>query len=188
MTVTTEIGKARARKEDARLVTGQTSWTDNIQMRRRRCTIALVRSPYAHATIRSVDLVDARASPGVVAAFSGADLRRRAGGLPCAWPVTADMKAPLHLPLAVEQVAYVGDAVAVVVARSGYEAVDAAAAVVVDYEPLPAVVDLEAARAEGAEVHPSWHEVVRVALRPGGRRRRVREGAQSSRSATCSSA
>ena len=118
--------------------------------------LAFVRSPYAHATIRSVDLTDALAQPGVVAAYAGADLREAwAGGLPCAWPVTADMKAPLHLPLAVEQVAYAGDAVAVVVAQSGYEAVDAAAAVVVDYEPLAAVIDLEAARSDTDLVHPS---------------------------------
>ena len=149
------IGTRRIRREDPALLSGEARFVDDLKVPG-ALHLAFVRSPYAHAAIRSVDLTEALGYPGVVAAYSGADLRDEwAGGLPCAWPVTADMKAPLHLPLAVEQVAYAGDAVAVVVARSGYEAVDAAAGVVVDYEPLPAVVDLEAARSDADLVHPS---------------------------------
>jgi carbon-monoxide dehydrogenase large subunit len=149
------LGTRQLRREDPALLTGEARFIDDLQVPG-ALHVVLVRSPYAHAAVRSVDLSEALASPGVVAAYAGADLRDAwAGGLPCAWSVTADMKAPLHLPLAVEQVAYVGDAVAVVVARSGYEAADAAAAVVVDYEPLPAVVDLEAARSDVELVHPS---------------------------------
>ncbi|MGH9304939.1 MAG: xanthine dehydrogenase family protein molybdopterin-binding subunit, partial [Acidimicrobiales bacterium] len=92
--------------------------------------------------------------PGVVAAFSGADLRDAwAAPMPCAWPVTADMKSPTHLPLAVDTVNYAGDGVAVVVAESEYAARDAIEAVVVDYEALPAVVGLEEALSDEVLVH-----------------------------------
>jgi len=149
------LGTRLVRREDPALLSGEARFVDDLQVAG-ALHLAFVRSPYAHAAIRSVDLTEALACPGVVAAYSGADLRDAwAGGLPCAWPVTAEMRSPLHLPLAVEQAAYAGDAVAVVAARSQYEAVDAAAAVVVDYEPLPAVIDLETARADGELVHPS---------------------------------
>jgi carbon-monoxide dehydrogenase large subunit len=108
----------------------------------------------AHARIVSVDLESAKSMPGVVTAFSGADLREAwAAPMPCAWPVTADMKSPTHLPLAVETVNYLGDAVAVVVAESEYAARDAADAVVVEYDPWPAVVDLEDALSDRVLVH-----------------------------------
>ncbi len=92
--------------------------------------------------------------PGVVAAYSGADLRDSwVGAMPCAWPVTPDMKSPEHFPLAIDKACYVGDAVAVVVARSNAEARDAADAVVVDYEALPAVIDLEDALSDRVVIH-----------------------------------
>jgi aerobic carbon-monoxide dehydrogenase large subunit len=115
---------------------------------------ALVRSPVAHARIASMDLAPALALPGVVAAFSGTDLQGEwAGPLPCAWPVTADMKAPPHFPLAVGKVCYVGDAVAIVLARTEYEAHDAADAVIVEYDPLPPVLDMEEAAADRVVIH-----------------------------------
>ena len=93
MTVTTEIGKPRARKEDARLVTGQTNWTDNIVLPG-MLHVCYVRSPMAHARIRSVDVSAARGAPGVIAAFSGADFAAEQGSLPCAWPVTRGKPSP----------------------------------------------------------------------------------------------
>src|SRR5215467_11951809 len=81
-----EVGQARPRKEDARLVTGQTNWTDNIVLPG-MLHMAFVRSTMAHARITSVDLSAARAMPGVIAAFSGADFAAEQGSLPCAWPV-----------------------------------------------------------------------------------------------------
>ncbi|PRY00070.1 xanthine dehydrogenase family protein molybdopterin-binding subunit [Allonocardiopsis opalescens] len=144
-----EIGRARRRKEDARLLTGRTRWTDNLDPAG-VLHVAFVRSPLAHGAIRSVDVSGALARPGVVAAFSGADLAAEQGSLPCAWPVTADIVLPDHPPMAVEEVRYVGEAVACVVARDRYAAADALEAVEVDYEPLPAVVDMAAALAEGA--------------------------------------
>jgi aerobic carbon-monoxide dehydrogenase large subunit len=147
---TANVGVTRLRKEDAHLVTGRTTWTDNISLTG-LLHVALVRSPMAHAKVTNVDVSAALEQPGVVAAFTGADLADNwAGGLPCAWPVTPDMKSPTHLPLATDEVRYVGDAVAVVVARTKYQAADATEHVVVDYEPLPAVVDMEAALADGA--------------------------------------
>ena len=97
MTVTTEIGKARTRKEDARLVTGQTNWTDNIQLPG-LVHVAYLRSPMAHARITSVDVSAARGAPGVIAAFAGADFAAEQGSLPCAWPVTPDIVIPAHPP------------------------------------------------------------------------------------------
>src|SRR5439155_1313749 len=88
--------------------------------------------------------------PNVVAAFSGADVADRQGSLPCAWPVTEDMVHPDRPPLAVTEVRHAGEAVAVVVARDRASAVDALAAIEVEYEPLPVVLDMEAALAEGA--------------------------------------
>ena len=115
-----ELGRARLRKEDARLVTGQTNWTDNIVLPG-MLHMAFVRSPIAHARITSVDLSAARAMPGVIAAFSGADFAEEQGSLPCAWPVTEDIVIPAHPPMATEEVRYVGEAVAVVVARDRYD-------------------------------------------------------------------
>ena len=146
-----QVGQARLRKEDARLVTGRTNWTDDIRMTG-TLHMQLVRSPMAHARITSIDTSGAEGMPGVVAVLTGADIADDAGGLPCAWPVTPDMVAPEHKALAVDEVAYVGDGVAVVLARSKAEAVDAAEMVVVDYELLPAVVDMAAAVEDGADL------------------------------------
>ncbi len=153
-TAAPELGKARLRKEDARLVTGQTNWTDNIVLPG-MLHMAFVRSPMAHARITAVDLSAARAMPGVIAAFSGADFAGEQGSLPCAWPVTPDIVIPPHPPMATEEVRYVGEAVAVVVARDRYTAADAAAAVDVSYEPLPAVLDIRTALDESS---PKVHE------------------------------
>ena len=148
--VQTLIGTSAPRKEDARLLTGQASFVDDISIPG-MVWMAVVRSPYAHARIRSVDLTKARAAEGVVAAFSGADLAGDwTGPLPMAWPVTEDINNPAHYPLATDKARYAGDGVAVVVAASRALAQDAAELVEVDYEPLPAVTDVEAALADGA--------------------------------------
>ncbi len=149
-----ELGRARLRKEDARLLTGQTNWTDNIVLPG-MLHMCFVRSPFAHARITSVDVSAARSMPGVIAAFSGADFADEQGSLPCAWPVTPDIVIPPHPPMATDEVRYVGEAVAVVVARDRYAAADALAAVDVNYEPLPPVLDMRTALAEGS---PKVHE------------------------------
>jgi aerobic carbon-monoxide dehydrogenase large subunit len=146
-----EVGSARRRKEDARLITGRTMWTDNVTLPG-MLHLAILRSPHAHARITRVDTAAALEQPGVVTAFSGRDVADEQGSLPCAWPVTADIVHPDHPPVAVDEVRHVGEPVAVVVARSRAAAVDALDAIEVDYEPLPVVLDLERAVAEGADL------------------------------------
>jgi aerobic carbon-monoxide dehydrogenase large subunit len=155
MTATTEpeVGKARLRKEDEHLITGRTRWTDNIVLPGMQY-LAILRSPLAHARITGIDAGEARSMPGVVAVFTGADLAAEQGSLPCAWPITDDIKTPPAPSLAVDTVNFAGEAVAVVVARSAYEAHDALEAIVVDYDELPVVLDLETAAAGGDLVHP----------------------------------
>ncbi len=144
------IGAPVERKEDRKLLTGQAQWVDNIRLPG-MVYMAVVRSPYAHARIASVDVAPALAHADVVAAYSGADLLDEwEGGLPCAWLPTEDTNAPVHRPLAVDKARHAGDGVAVVVAKTRAAAEDAAELVRVEYEPLPAIVDPEAALTEDA--------------------------------------
>ena len=156
---TTYIGASVERKEDARLLRGETRWVDNMTLPG-MLWMAVVRSPYAHAKIGNVDLEKALAADGVVAAFSGAQLAEEwAGSLPCAWPVTGDCRIPQHRPLASDKARYAGDGVAVVVAESRALAKDAAELVEVDYEPLPAVTDVGEATSDSAPlVHDEYDE------------------------------
>src|SRR5690242_2055461 len=103
--------------------------------------MAILRSPMAHARITRIDVSPALERPGVVAAFSANELGDKLGSMPCVWPVTDDIKIPPHPPLAKDEVRFVGDAVAVVIADDRYRAADALEAIEVDYEPLPAVLD-----------------------------------------------
>ena len=151
---TGELGKARLRKEDQRLITGRTKWTDNITLPG-MLHLAFVRSPHAHARITSIDTAAAKASSNVVTILTGADLDAEQGSLPCAWPITDDMKTPRHPAVAVDHVAFAGEAVAVIVARSVREARDAADLIDVEYDVLTPVLDMEAAIADGADLaHP----------------------------------
>ncbi|SNS84484.1 carbon-monoxide dehydrogenase large subunit [Geodermatophilus pulveris] len=146
-----EVGKARRRKEDARLITGATTWTDNMVLPG-MLHLAVVRSPVAHGKITAIDVSAAQEAPGVVAVLTGRDVADEQGSLPCAWPVTPDMVNPGHPSIAVDEVNHVGEAVAVIVARSKVAAQDAVELVDVDYDLLPAVLDMEAAVAEGARL------------------------------------
>jgi aerobic carbon-monoxide dehydrogenase large subunit len=156
-TKTTYIGAPVERKEDARLLRGDTRWVDNMTLPG-MLWMAVVRSPYAHAKVEKVDCSKALAAEGVVAAFSGAELAEEwAGSLPCAWPVTGDCHIPQHRPLTADKARYAGDGVAVVVAESRALAKDAAALVEVDYEPLPAVTDVaEAVQDSAPLVHDEY--------------------------------
>ncbi len=160
MTVTADkpekyVGQSILRREDAALITGRGTFTDGIAVPG-TLHLAVLRSPLAHARITSVDLTAARELPGVVAAFTGADLASEfAIGLPCGWPVTEDIKIPEHPPLAVDEVNHVGDGVAVVLAVDAATAEDALGLIEVEYAALPAVFDVEAALEAGA---PLVHE------------------------------
>jgi carbon-monoxide dehydrogenase large subunit len=149
----TEIGSARKRKEDQRLITGRTKWTDNIQLQGMQ-HLAMVRSPFAHATITGIDTSAAKASPGVLAVLTGAEVKDIQGAMANAWPITEDQKAPVHPAIAVDHVAFAGEIVAVVVARSAAAARDAAELVDVDYTELPPVLDLREAAKDTVLAHP----------------------------------
>jgi aerobic carbon-monoxide dehydrogenase large subunit len=141
------------RTEDARLLAGGARYVANL-VAPGALHFVVVRSVFAHARIR-VDLSPALAVPGVVAGFSGTDLRPDwAGPLPMIWPV-GDCNVPDHWPLALDIAKYAGDGVAVVVAESAAAAWDGAEVVVVDYDPLEPLIDLERALDGGA---PLVHE------------------------------
>ena len=147
------LGSRLLRREDPALLTGEAKYTNDLNVPG-ALHLAMVRSPYAHARITSVDLSAALAVPGVVAAYSGADLAGLwAGPMPCAWPVTEDMKNPPHYPVATGTACYVGDGVACVLATSATAARDAAELVDVQYEPMEAVVDLEDALSDRVVIH-----------------------------------
>ena len=145
-----EVGRDRRRKEDQRLITGRTRWTDNITLPG-MLHLAMVRSPFAHATITAINVDEALAAPNVVTVITGKDVAEEQGSLPNAWPITPDQVAPAHPPVAVDRVSFAGEIVAVIVARSAAEARDAAELVDVDYEELPAALDLKKAYEATAE-------------------------------------
>ena len=150
---TAVLGSRLLRKEDPALLTGEAKFTNDLAIPG-ALHLAVVRSPYAHAKITRLDLSAAKAAPGVVAVYSGADAQQLwASPMPSAWPVTADMKNPPHYPLAVDKVCYVGDGVACVLATTDTAARDAAELVEVDYEPLGVVVDLEDALSDRVVIH-----------------------------------
>jgi len=150
-------GRSVPPREGRELVAGRGRYVDNLPFRD-VLYMAVVRSPFAHATIRSVDVASALAVPGVVAAFSGEDLRGDwAGPLPVIWRVDEDANVPEHWPLAVDVARFAGDGIAVVVGETPAAAEDGAEVVAPDLEPLPSVVEVEAALENGAPlVHPEF--------------------------------
>ena len=150
---TMEIGRDRRRKEDQRLITGRTRWTDNLTLPG-MLHLAMVRSPFAHATIRSIDVSAAQAMTNVVDVFTGKDFGDELGVCINAWPITPDQVTPTHSPMPADRVAFAGEIVAVVVARSAAEARDAAELVDVEYDELPAALDLKEAAADTVLAHP----------------------------------
>ncbi|HTS15376.1 MAG TPA: xanthine dehydrogenase family protein molybdopterin-binding subunit [Candidatus Sulfotelmatobacter sp.] len=153
---TNVLGSPVKRVEDPRFITGKGRYLDDIQMPG-MTRLAILRSPYAHANIRSVDVSAARSMPGVVAVFTGADIPYNP--LPMAWPAggVAGIQNNVNTPrvLATDSVKWTGEGVAAVVAETAAQAIDALEAIHVDYEPLPVVVDAEAATQPGA---PQLHE------------------------------
>ena len=150
---TAEIGKARLRKEDQRLITGRTKWTDNIVLPG-MVHLAMVRSPFAHAKITNIDTSAAKDAQNVVGVYTAADFPEGLGVCANAWPITPEQVTPDHLPMVGDRVACAGEIVAVVVARSAAEARDAAELVDVDYDELPAVLDGMEALKDEVLAHP----------------------------------
>ena len=153
----TLFGSGIKRREDPRLLTGTGSFVDDLKLPG-LAYAAILRSPHAHARITRVDTAAAKAAPGVLAVYTGADIKDKAGPVPCAWNVpNCDLKTPPHPLLAHETVRYVGDGVALVVATSRGAVRDALELIDVSYAPLPAVVSPEAATKPGA---PALHAEV----------------------------
>lgn len=162
MTTTPWVGQSVKRKEDHRLVIGNGQYVADIMLPR-MLAIGFVRSPHAHARIRGIDTSAALRIPGVLEVRTGRDFEHLG-------PILSDLsvpslpgetKRPLFGPLPVDEVKYAGDLVAVVIAKDRYVVEDAINAVVVDYEPLPAMLDPEAALLPGAPlVYPEWGDNV----------------------------
>jgi carbon-monoxide dehydrogenase large subunit len=150
------LGAPVKRREDLRFITGRGRYLDDITLPG-MAHMAILRSPYAHARIRSIDRSAAKAMPGVLAVFTSADIPYNP--LPMAWPAggASGLRNNVNTPrvLATDDVKWTGEGVAAVVAETAAQAEDALAAIAVDWEPLPAVVDAEAATKPGA---PQLHE------------------------------
>ena len=155
--MTTEVlGKPIKRVEDRRLITGKGRYVDDITLQG-LAHMAILRSPYAHANIKSIDTSIARSMPGVIDVITGADVPYNP--LPMAWPAggSAGIQNNVNTPraLATDSVKWNGEGVAAVVAETPEQAADAVEAIIVDWEPLPSVVDAEKATQPGA---PQLHE------------------------------
>src|SRR6476646_10214827 len=155
--MTTDVlGASIKRVEDPRFITGKGRYLDDVQLTG-TTHLTILRSPYAHAKINSIDISRAKAMPGVLAVFVGADIPYNP--LPMAWPAggSAGIQNNVNTPriLATDSVKWTGEGVAADVADTEAEAFDALEAIVVDYEPRPAGVDAEKAILPGA---PQLHE------------------------------
>ena len=158
------VGQRVKRREDPRLVQGRATYVDDIKISGMQ-HLAFKRSDVAHGRIRSIDTTAAEAMEGVEAVFTGAQIAELVGPLPIGTP----SPAPPHRAVAVDVVRYAGEPVAVVVANDRYVARDAADAIVVDYDMLPAVVDPELAMTgKPVVIHPDFPNNLAVALVPSG--------------------
>src|SRR6516162_1119684 len=164
------VGASVVRKEDKRFITGKGRYVDDVKLV--GMTHAhFVRSPHAHAKVKSIDTSAAAKMPGVLAVLNGKQLvDDKVGNLICGWAITSKDGSPMKMgawpAMAPETVRFVGQAVAVVIAETKNQARDAADAVVVNYEELPAIPDIKAAIKQGApQLHPEapgnvvydWH-------------------------------
>jgi carbon-monoxide dehydrogenase large subunit len=149
------IGEAVRRKEDYRFLTGAGQYTDDVNLAHQAQAV-FVRSPHAHAVVKSINTKKAEAMPGVLKVYTGKDIEGKMNGLPCGWLITSTdgtpMKEPPHPVLAQGKVRYVGDHVAMVVAETLQQARDAAEAVEVDYDVLDAAVAVGDAK-QGPALH-----------------------------------
>lgn len=142
------VGQSVKRREDPRFIQGKGKYVANVQLPG-MAYVAILRSPYAHAKINSIDTSRAEAMDGVIAVYTGQDLiDGGVGQLPCGW-VVPGCKVPVRWPMTPDKARHVGDSVAAVVAESPYIAQDAVDAIMVDWEPLPAVVNAKKAMDAG---------------------------------------
>ncbi len=150
MGIAAMVGTSIKRREDPRLITGQATYVDDIKLPG-MLHMAVLRSPYGHARIRSINTDAARKLPGVVAVYTAEDLKGAVGNIAIAVPLGHIANGMgVHGPLAEGKVRFFGDPVAVVIADDRYTARDARDLIEVDYEPLPAAIDIEKAMQPGA--------------------------------------
>src|SRR6266540_2053073 len=151
MAVSQLVGAKIHRREDPRLITGHGHYVDDFT-RQGTAYAAFVRSPHAHARVKSIDVTDASKAPGVVGVYTARDFKGQlAGTHPAAPAFTAAKKyVPERSPIAENEVCYQGEIVAAVLAENRGQAADAAQMIQVDYEEMPAVMDLEKALKEGS--------------------------------------
>src|SRR5207237_4042296 len=159
------VGQRVKRTEDPRLIKGLAHYVDDIKLPD-ILHVAFVRSLYAHARISSIDASEALKAPGVVAVFTGKDVAEKIGPVPCA-SALPDLKVPDYRVLATDKALFVGHPIAAVVAADKYAARDAVDLISVEYEELPAVVDVEAAAKGGTVIHEKFDDNVAYKLTSG---------------------
>src|SRR5438270_9486330 len=175
MGIAAMLGSPIKRREDPRLITGQSTYVDDIKIPG-MLHMAVVRSPYGHARINSITTDAARQHPGVVAVYTAEDLKGAVGNVAIAVPLGEIANGMgVHGPLAEGKVRFYGDPVAVVLADDRYTARDARDLIEIDYEPLLAAIDVEKAMQPGAPllyeefgtnvpfgIHPPTDEIDKV--------------------------
>ncbi len=159
------VGERIKRTEDPRLIKGLAHYVDDVGLPG-TLHVAFVRSIYAHARINGIDTTEAANSPNVVAVYTGKDIATKIGPVPCA-AALPDLKVPDYRVLATDKALFVGHPIAAVVAKDRYAARDAADLISVDYEELPAVVDVEQAAQGGALVHEAYGDNIAYKLTSG---------------------
>src|SRR5687768_15054228 len=159
------VGQRVKRTEDPRLIKGLAHYVDDIGLPG-TLHVAFVRSMYAHAKITGIDTSVALATPGVVAIYTGADIGDKIGPVPCAGALP-DLKVPDHRVLAKDKVYFMGHPIVAVVATDRYVARDACEQIIVDYDELPVVTDVEAAAAGGPVIHDGFGDNIAYRLTSG---------------------
>src|SRR5437764_13861834 len=150
------VGRRVKRTEDPRLIKGLAHYVDDVGLPG-TLHVAFVRSMYAHARITGVDTSEAMKAPGVVAVYTGKDIATKVGPVPCA-SALPDLKVPDYRVLATDKALFVGHPIAAVVATDRYTGRDAVDLISVDYEELPAVVEVEAAAQGGTVIHEKFDD------------------------------
>lgn len=159
------VGKRIKRTEDPRLIKGLAHYVDDVRLPD-TLHVVFVRSIYAHAKIAGIDVTEAVKAPGVVAVYTGRDIATKVGPVPCA-AALPDLKVPDYRVLATGKALFVGHPIAAVVATDRYLARDAAELILVDYEELPVVVDVEASAKGGPVIHEQFGSNIAYTLTSG---------------------
>src|SRR5438128_9347604 len=161
------VGKSVKRTEDPRLIQGLGHYVDDVKLAD-TLTVMFLRSIHAHARITSIDVSEAAHAPGVVAVYTGKDVAQKVGPVPCASAgAIPGLRIPDYRVLATDHVVFVGQPIAVVVATDRYAARDAIDLIMIDYEELRAVVDVEEAAKGGPLVYEEYGDNIAYKLTAG---------------------